>query len=956
MHQPAQRDDWLVLTGLCQLLETETRDCYYIYFHPTDASISNDGLKYMAESTSTKEYEFLANIRDHFNLDELQELNLLAGVPDEELAGATRTARVIALYTYCHRHSLLPNLLQACRRLRPLVNWPDEIEVIGYRALKESTRDLLEAFKETQDGKKSASTFVVNARQSQVGVIGEDVHIEGGIHFHAPPPSFPLQRPPRAEHFTDRERELKQLLTDLQPGRVTTLWGPGGIGKTALAAEVIWVLAPGQDPPNLFPDGIIFHSFYNQPQASQALESIALAFGQESKPTPRDAAQRALANRTVLLVFDGSEDADDLQAVLDVRGGCGVLITSRARKDAVAQRQDLQPLQHDDAIDLLRAWGDNQAIEIESAGRICQLVGYLPLAVRLAGRYLDETGEMATEYVKWLEETPLLALDHGQRRMESVPVLLEKSLAQVGKEANQVLALVGLLALAPFGQAPVVAGLDLALHHLRQPLDDLVRFGLLLRKGERFEVSHALLHTFARLRLSTPEGTLERLGSYFVQISREHQAGQRDVEEMDMARPHVMAVLGRLMDEKIWEHIVDLAHTLTRSRGEGYLQVRGFWNDEEEVLNRAIEASDFLMRSVEEDRIGYWARHMADLKFALGDLSFYRDQYDLAAGLFEESIVLYDKEGGSQEQAVATHLKLGEIYLNKSEFEGALKHFESSLEISKRLGKTEGALAPIHLWLGRTYRRQGSHSEAMRHYQNSLTLYQGQEDWVESAFVLVRQGVLAFDMNEEEQAWGFLHQAEALLNQAGQSFRAAEIRRELGNQYRWRKNFEKGRELQQLSLQDFYVLDDRHNIAWTLQGLGDTYFEMGDNSQAEKYFNEALKYFLELGMQHGLGYAYDHLGMIRIKQNRLNEAREFFEKGLMIFRGSGLRDGIAYLLFNLADTERSLGELEKAKKHYNESLEIWKELKNSERVTLTKQKLKELPDNLHGTDVAIEKH
>ena len=50
----------------------------------------------------------------------------------------------------------------------------------------------------------------------------------------APPP---LQRPARATHFTGREAELAQLLDDLQPGRVVTLTGPGGIGKSALAAE-----------------------------------------------------------------------------------------------------------------------------------------------------------------------------------------------------------------------------------------------------------------------------------------------------------------------------------------------------------------------------------------------------------------------------------------------------------------------------------------------------------------------------------------------------------------------------------------------------------------------------------------------------------------------------------------------------------------------------------------------
>ena len=55
----------------------------------------------------------------------------------------------------------------------------------------------------------------------------------------------------------------------------------------------------------------------------------------------------------------------------------------------------------------------------------------MPLAVRLVGRYLAETGEGASVYLAWLAATPLDALNQGARRQESVPLLLERSLAEV---------------------------------------------------------------------------------------------------------------------------------------------------------------------------------------------------------------------------------------------------------------------------------------------------------------------------------------------------------------------------------------------------------------------------------------------------------------------------------------------------------------------------------------------
>jgi hypothetical protein len=128
-------------------------------------------------------------------------------------------------------------------------------------------------------------------------VYGQSIGNQGTIiqNFnmaHVPgQPHLPLQRPPRAIHFTDRKDELAQLLTDLQPGQVATLCGPGGIGKSALAAEAIWQLAPEQAPPSQFPDGILFHTFYNQPQADLALEHFVRSFGGEARPTPLPAVQ-----------------------------------------------------------------------------------------------------------------------------------------------------------------------------------------------------------------------------------------------------------------------------------------------------------------------------------------------------------------------------------------------------------------------------------------------------------------------------------------------------------------------------------------------------------------------------------------------------------------------------------------------------------------------------------------
>lgn len=126
---------------------------------------------------------------------------------------------------------------------------------------------------------------------------GNITFVAGDYYAARSPSGKPLQRPPRAEHFTDREQELEQLLVQLKLGQVATLCGPGGIGKTALAAEAIWTLVPEPEPPALFPDGVIFHSFYNQPASALALEHIVRSFDETAQDTSPSAALRLLGSK-----------------------------------------------------------------------------------------------------------------------------------------------------------------------------------------------------------------------------------------------------------------------------------------------------------------------------------------------------------------------------------------------------------------------------------------------------------------------------------------------------------------------------------------------------------------------------------------------------------------------------------------------------------------------------------
>ncbi len=521
---------------------------------------------------------------------------------------------------------------------------------------------------------------------------------------------LPFQIPNRAQHFTDRKYELSKLLHDIRPGSIVTLCGPGGIGKSALAAEVIWALTSGEKPPEQFPDGVIFHNFYRVPESNSALEHIALSFGEESRPTPYEAAQRALSGRQALLLLDGTEDADNLPAILEVTGNCGVIVTSRLRKDAVEKPQDIESLELDEAVKLLNAWNEDQDKNGEgddtSVRRICELVGGLPLAVRLAGRYLMETGETAAEYLEWLEDTPLDALDQGNRRLESVPLLLKRSLDQVSESARDVLSVSGMLAFSPFARDVIEAALPDV--QMRRPLNELVVYGLLHRSEDRFEVSHALIHTYARMCLASDDAVLERVAGYYNAFARKHREhGLDGYARLDLERAHIMKVMEGCREREEWETAKSLAWAI-----EDYLDVQGYWAERIIANETGLESSRQLNDQQEE---GNWLGNLGLAYSALG-------QVEKAIEYHEQALAISREIG--HRQGEGNHLgNLGLAYSDLGQVEKAIEYHEQALAISREIGHRQGEGSDLGN-LGIAYSALGQVEKAKKYLKESLAIFE----------------------------------------------------------------------------------------------------------------------------------------------------------------------------------------------------------------------------------------
>ena len=685
---------------------------------------------------------------------------------------------------------------------------------------------------------------------------------------------IPLHRPPRAIHFTDREENLAQILNDLQPGRTVTLCGPGGMGKTALAAEVIWQLAPAKEPPEYFPDGIVFHSFYNQPDSDLALEAITRAFGEEPKPTPAIAAQRALAGRQVLLVLDGTEYADDLPKVLAVAGSCGLLITSRDIRDAVEERQDLRPLAMDDAVQLLTDWAGKALDDDEAARRICTLVGLLPLAIRLVERYLQQTGDRASEYLQWLEEMPLEALDPDSKhhRQESVPWLLQRSLEQVDESAGHILALAGQLALAPFGGKAIEKALRFSMSTWKRALRQLIGYGLLLHIGERYEVSHALIHIYARERLNVKAEVFERLTAYYTHLVIKQSALEaQGYKRLDDERNHIIQLSRNCVKRKAWRETLGLIQAISK-----YFISQGYWTEHRITLEWGLEAVRKLADRTEE----------ANYIKALGDVHQMLNEYELARQHFEQAQIIYAQIGYHQGEARCIY-SLGDIHYILNEYKLAYQRFKQAQAIYTRISYYLGEADCIQS-LGNLYHMQGKYELACKHFQQAQTIYARIDNCLGEAHCI--------------QFLGDVHLRQSDYKSARQRFEQA---------------------------QTIYVqIGDRLGEANCIKALGDVHYGLGEDESARQHYKQAQTIYARIGDRLGEANCLYSLGSVHRMRGEYEPACQRFEQAQMIHAQIGSRLGEANCIQALGHVHRMQGEYESARQCYERAQAIYEEIGN----------------------------
>ncbi len=234
------------------------------------------------------------------------------------------------------------------------------------------------------------------------------------------------------------------------------------------------------------------------------------------------------------------------------------------------------------------------------------------MAIRLVGYYLQETGETAAEYLDWLEAQPFEALNQGNRRNESVAMLLNRGVEQVSDTAQKVLSVIGQLAFAPFVVEPIAMALECDTRNCLSGLGELVKSGLLLRSGNRYEVSHALIHTYAREKMTVDVETLQRLATHYTIFAEiNSQKGLEGYKQLDLERAHIFRVIEHCQAKELWQMVSNLVGAV-----DTYLDRQGYWRERLHSLKIKLTA---VRKQEESKNEGLCLNDLGITYFHLGD-------------------------------------------------------------------------------------------------------------------------------------------------------------------------------------------------------------------------------------------------------------------------------------------------------------------------------------------------
>ena len=550
-------------------------------------------------------------------------------------------------------------------------------------------------------------------------------------------PSGVQRVPPRNRLFTGREallEELHDLLGHQQTVTVHALRGMGGVGKTQTVIE--YAHRHRQDYELIWwVDAEVTSGIRGQ------LGEMLVALG--LPPSADLVTTLTVLDRTLaripryLLVFDNAENVDDLRPFLPMGPGRIVITTRRGGFRAVGSVIDVDVLDHQDAIALLRV--RCPSLSPQDADEVASRLGDLPLALDQAGAYLDRTGMPPGDYLRLLRTRALelfeKAATGGRSRTRNLNAgyphtvatvwsLSIERLIQESPSAAQLLAVAAWFAPEPIPLEVFTVGSE----HLPTPLRETARDPLdlvecltaltdysLARRTPSGLLLHRLVQDVVRARSvgAWPHGTDPRQTMLDLTTAylSENPWGQAEVwPRYRQMLPHVLA----MADSTLVADARRVAPMLTRTGL--YLQRQGSHQEACTIHQAAVR----LWETSPDATTGELATELHHLGRALAG----RQMFTEALPLQEHALNLVLEAGSPEDPQVAVALNnVGRALAGLGRHAEAVPLHRRALAVrTAALGTDHPTVATDLHFLAQALGSLGEHQEALALHERALRI------------------------------------------------------------------------------------------------------------------------------------------------------------------------------------------------------------------------------------------
>lgn len=688
--------------------------------------------------------------------------------------------------------------------------------------------------------------------------------------------------PEHPRRLFGRDEILREVTNLLTANERVLLQGFGGMGKTALAAEVVheWI-RDGK--------GMAIWLKCGSADTETLLQALARPFGstqaiaRESGEAKLQLARQLLRESGAkLLALDDCWHGGTLRTLLKiVPSDMPVLVTARQRYPIEGQIRQVGELHPDDALALLgyhagqsfSIGSEGAASEINPAANLCKTLGYHAFAIEIAAKNLKANRWTPAELLAKIKDTPhqlSLPLEFNQAGRENVARLIEVSLNALNKETRRAFLSFG----AFFAPSATPELLGLFLDSATQDVD--AAFATLEQNGlaERIPATesamthyqvHDLAYSYARSQ-TTDEQRIEALKASLAYLSRYAEPSLANFTALRPVLENLLAGATQAALTGYYGQVIHFADILFGA-SSGILFMQGFFAQAIPLLKQTAEAAG---------------------------------------------------EIGNLEQREIYLRRIALTYMSLGQYRESLEYAQQSLALARQSGN-QGAEAKVLGNLGNINYRMGNINQALEYIQLALALSRQLGDKVVEARQLGNLGNIHSDLQQHQLAIDYLQQAQVIFNELGDRMATGMILGNLGLAY--------GNSGQPQTAIDYYEqalaiqceIGDRNGQGNQLGNLGFTYLQLKQYDRALDYMQQSMIIMREIGDRRGEGIGLDNLGKIYLELEQHEQALDFLQQSLAIQREIGYRLGEAETLSDLGEVHRRLGQYQKARDYFQES-------------------------------------